>query len=174
MGRTTRDGWRYACIRWKLATFHPDKVRLFSVERREWRLFLPSKVRRNLKKVSDASVVRSAIDSYNVFERAERTREAEAVAARAIDRENARRESEAWFALEPERRREQTKALNRAHLSRFGGSGSAYRQRADHLAERVTHCWACKQGLDSRQDLEHVHCGWLVCTCGACGCGRTI
>ncbi len=36
---------------------------------------------------------------------------------------------------------------------------------------RVTHCYACWQHLDNSVDVECVTCGWILCTCGACGCG---
>jgi hypothetical protein len=37
---------------------------------------------------------------------------------------------------------------------------------------RVTHCYACKTGLDSRQHTNCASCGWIICpACGACGCG---
>ncbi len=37
---------------------------------------------------------------------------------------------------------------------------------------RVTHCYVCKEHLDNLVDLECSACGWIICTCGACGCGR--
>lgn len=37
---------------------------------------------------------------------------------------------------------------------------------------RVTHCYNCKRGLDSRQHAKCSRCGWITCPgCGACGCG---
>jgi hypothetical protein len=36
---------------------------------------------------------------------------------------------------------------------------------------RTTHCYACKEHLDSSLHLECNSCAWLVCYCGACGCG---
>jgi len=36
---------------------------------------------------------------------------------------------------------------------------------------RVTHCWNCKNPLDNSIDLECKSCGWILCSCGACGCG---
>ncbi len=36
---------------------------------------------------------------------------------------------------------------------------------------RVTHCYACKRSLDNTIDVECVACGWILCSCGACGCG---
>ena len=36
---------------------------------------------------------------------------------------------------------------------------------------RTAECYRCKGGLDSVSDIECLACGWLVCACGACGCG---
>jgi len=36
---------------------------------------------------------------------------------------------------------------------------------------RVTHCYECKIHLESGSFLECTTCNWLVCSCGACGCG---
>lgn len=36
---------------------------------------------------------------------------------------------------------------------------------------RVTHCYSCKKPLDNAIDLECVECEWIICKCGACGCG---
>lgn len=38
--------------------------------------------------------------------------------------------------------------------------------------QRKTHCWNCKKYLETGLFLECSSCGWLVCRCGACGCGR--
>jgi hypothetical protein len=37
---------------------------------------------------------------------------------------------------------------------------------------RATHCWSCKSQLNSEMDMACVICGWLLCECGTCGCGR--
>ncbi len=37
---------------------------------------------------------------------------------------------------------------------------------------RKTWCWNCKSDLDNRIQLECNDCGWIICECGACGCGR--
>ncbi len=36
---------------------------------------------------------------------------------------------------------------------------------------RVTHCWSCKKGLDNFIDVTCTKCRWMLCGCGACGCG---
>lgn len=42
---------------------------------------------------------------------------------------------------------------------------------ATNRRRRLTHCYNCKTTLDSSIDVECNECGWLVCDCGACGCG---
>ena len=41
---------------------------------------------------------------------------------------------------------------------------------AERSRGRSTHCYNCQVHLDSNSHLECSTCGWLVCTCGACGC----
>lgn len=36
---------------------------------------------------------------------------------------------------------------------------------------RTAHCWLCRTALDNSIDIECVACGWILCACGACGCG---
>ncbi len=38
-------------------------------------------------------------------------------------------------------------------------------------SRRTTHCYNCKSQLDNAVDVECIACGWIVCWCGACGCG---
>lgn len=35
---------------------------------------------------------------------------------------------------------------------------------------RITHCFRCKNDLETDIDMECIACGWLICVCGACGC----
>lgn len=37
--------------------------------------------------------------------------------------------------------------------------------------KRVTHCYSCRSALDNSINLECKACGWILCSCGACGCG---
>ena len=36
---------------------------------------------------------------------------------------------------------------------------------------RTPKCRGCRRRLDSAEDAKCKACGWLLCTCGACGCG---
>lgn len=35
---------------------------------------------------------------------------------------------------------------------------------------RITHCYSCKTGLTNELYKECRACGWIICSCGACGC----
>lgn len=35
---------------------------------------------------------------------------------------------------------------------------------------RITHCFRCREGLVSSLSNECSSCGWILCSCGACGC----
>lgn len=48
------------------------------------------------------------------------------------------------------------------HWARSSGGGQS---------RRLTHCYSCKVSLDSAHDLQCTRCKWMICTCGACGCG---
>ncbi len=37
--------------------------------------------------------------------------------------------------------------------------------------KRATNCYSCKKHLDNDIDKECRACGWIICFCGACGCG---
>lgn len=36
---------------------------------------------------------------------------------------------------------------------------------------RITNCYSCKKSLDNSVDIECNICRWIICRCGACGCG---
>jgi PP-loop superfamily ATP-utilizing enzyme len=36
---------------------------------------------------------------------------------------------------------------------------------------RKTRCYRCKRKLDSEIDIQCALCHWIICLCGACGCG---
>jgi hypothetical protein len=38
---------------------------------------------------------------------------------------------------------------------------------------RQTHCYLCKNSLDNSVNSECSACRWIICECGACGCGYT-
>ncbi|WP_133300540.1 hypothetical protein [Seongchinamella sediminis] len=62
-------------------------------------------------------------------------------------------------------------ANHSAHLKKLGLASTGTRPRSKQHPIRVTHCWSCTRDLDSTIDLECCSCGWILCRCGACGCG---
>lgn len=67
---------------------------------------------------------------------------------------------------------DQTEAKHAAHLERMGLSNPGVRKSNRPKAHRIAHCWSCKEELDNHRELECAGCGWIICECGACGCGR--
>lgn len=55
------------------------------------------------------------------------------------------------------------------HLRSLGKTGEAKITTPRRL--RSAHCYACKDPLSTEANLECTSCGWLICACGACGCG---
>ncbi len=53
------------------------------------------------------------------------------------------------------------------------GLGFAYKgtRPSDKGKPRTAHCWMCHSALDNSIDIECVACSWILCDCGACGCG---
>jgi len=60
---------------------------------------------------------------------------------------------------------------NRAFLERLGKAAAGTRPRSNQHQPRATHCYACHGRLESTIEFECMGCGWLLCQCGACGCG---
>lgn len=40
--------------------------------------------------------------------------------------------------------------------------------------QRITHCWNCRHHLNNYDHPECLGCGWILCSCGACGCPRVL
>lgn len=60
------------------------------------------------------------------------------------------------------------------HQERIEAQGKAYKglkKRDVNKPLRVTHCYSCKERLDNSIDVECASCNWIICWCGACGCG---
>lgn len=56
--------------------------------------------------------------------------------------------------------------LNESGLPNSGISISNGKQ-----TRRYTHCYKCKKDLDNTIYYECNICKWILCSCGACGCG---
>lgn len=64
--------------------------------------------------------------------------------------------------------------LAERHMNRVIESGKQYqglRRPTGGWRRRFAHCYVCHAHLDNSSDVECVSCGWILCACGACGCG---
>ena len=61
---------------------------------------------------------------------------------------------------------------HKRHLQRVGIRASGEITRNKHKRYRAAKCWACHHPIDNLTMYECSVCsGWIICTCGACGCG---
>ncbi len=67
-------------------------------------------------------------------------------------------------------RRQRAIVRHREYLERHGKKYAGVSENSKR-SHRVTHCYACKAPLDSDLHIECQSCSWLICYCGACGCG---
>jgi hypothetical protein len=76
---------------------------------------------------------------------------------------------------EYERQKAREREIEDAHRKTIQSLGLTYagvRFSSEYgTPRRITHCYACKRNLDNGIELECVACGWILCPCGACGCG---
>ena len=63
------------------------------------------------------------------------------------------------------------KARHAAHLARQAEDEAARRMQKQVSRVRTPVCWNCHRQLDNRLSAECATCGWIICLCGACGCG---
>ena len=60
---------------------------------------------------------------------------------------------------------------HRLKLQAMGKEYSGIRY-SSNKTRRETNCWSCKSPITSENLPECITCGWILCSCGACGCGR--
>lgn len=70
-----------------------------------------------------------------------------------------------------EERRIETKKRHEEFLASFGVPYGGVSLVLTPRKHRITHCYSCKTELDNSIDIECNKCGWIICRCGACGCG---
>lgn len=78
-----------------------------------------------------------------------------------------------FHTLTSEQRIEKAKIAHLAFLERIGKPYFGYADSSVKKFNRVTHCYNCQRHLDNSIDIECKACGWIICPCGACGCGWT-
>lgn len=76
-----------------------------------------------------------------------------------------------WPKYEAILQAEDFELSRRAYFENMGLANPGIHPAQAHRSRRITHCWACKRPLDNAFDVECNSCNWIVCACGACGCG---
>ena len=67
---------------------------------------------------------------------------------------------------------ERIRAAHRQRLEALGIDPTSIDLHSVALRQhRTTRCYACKCHLDSEVFLQCSACQWIICSCGACGCG---
>lgn len=70
-----------------------------------------------------------------------------------------------------EKLKEQVIANHRLRLGRLGIPYKGVLEGSLKKGWRFTHCYSCGHALNNAINSECAVCGWIVCACGACGCG---
>ena len=72
-----------------------------------------------------------------------------------------------------DKREAEKAAFLQRHKEYLEGLGKPFTGTAEPLSKgsRKTHCYVCKEKLDSHFFVQCNSCNWLICHCGACGCG---
>lgn len=66
---------------------------------------------------------------------------------------------------------QQATAKHKLRLDRLGIHYQGTSNAAPGRGRRAAHCYLCKRPLDNAINVECAVCGWIICHCGACGCG---
>ncbi|WP_423679897.1 hypothetical protein [Undibacterium sp. WLHG33] len=130
-------------------------INVYSVKRNLVREFDPAKIRDKVRTV-DGLQREQALEKYFSWKVAN---DAELMSIEYSKLERLR--------IERERTIERHREFLIAHGYKYLGIAVSKKR-----VNRITHCWNCKSHLDNAIDVECVSCGWIVCRCGACGCGR--
>lgn len=132
-----------------------DMIYAYHVDRKEMREYQKDYVKKMLSTVANASrdaAIQSYLEWYKKYGNG------------YVEADRRRKE------IELEDRRKRAIEKHKEYLIKFGKHYSGITQNSDKT-HRVTHCYACKDNLDSSLHIECNSCNWLICYCGACGCG---
>ncbi len=122
--------------------------------------YVPDIVRKNIQRSREPSTIEAATVYFNAWR--ETTGLDWLEAERQYYQLRAEREATGREPSPAERHRERLESIGKQYL----GVRKALPKKL-----RVTHCYSCKQTLSNSIDVECVVCGWILCNCGACGCG---
>ena len=74
------------------------------------------------------------------------------------------------FLIEEKSKLEEAKLIRR-HKEWVESKGITYKGHRESHRFRKAYCYSCTNQIDNRSNKECTGCGWIICNCGACGCG---
>ena len=117
------------------------------------------------------------IDGYGFLERESRDIRVPTLAESTDAREKMKESLAAAARMEAERKQralQETVGRHREFLIRRGivpeDSNLSYCREVISKEFRATGCYNCGELINNADLLECRRCGWIICTCGACGC----
>lgn len=132
------------------------RVSYYSLTQRRPRVFAASAASM-IQEVTDAKRVAKAREEYARREELEAERDEARVAARADV---------------AERQREQVIKLHERYMEGHGLTVEGVKETPEDHKSRRSRCHACGIALDNFAGMVCVTCNEVLCSCGACGCGR--
>jgi hypothetical protein len=133
-------------------------------------------VARTVAKSIDSKGFESAMFSFNEWKNSEhgklwRKSQLEKLESARRASDNLREiEKNARAKIEDDRRGRRTRMLER-HREMIAKNKGEYLGVVDAQPDRMARCYLCSGRLEGRENPECLACGWMICRCGACGCG---
>lgn len=148
---------------------------LWKVEEGEMGKFIAEGIRKVVKPITDKKVKDNIANAYEKWQIQYGKEWLNKERPYYADRKKAEQKKQNVILAKKEAERIANLSLEDRHKERLQNLGIEYQgvRQALNVSEkrRVTHCYACKEPLDNSVDIECVTCGWILCKCGACGCG---
>ena len=146
----------------KLQIAGHEWVNLYSINKDGVRPFERSVVREKIRHASPAEK-EQALRAYAEWEQKDN---GVFVAGELLEKEKKEKERTSDLTNKEHQTRVER---HKKFLDKIGKTGEA--RFVEPCNNRATHCYSCKCNLSSNLNLECTTCHWLICECGACGCG---
>lgn len=149
--------------------------------------YVPSMVRSDIQTLKDTNITTAAISAYEIWKQQEAStwfyEESKYYAERKakekqeenkqvkMKRDTLMQQGHEKLALHQVQFPEKLLERHRNSVEKSGHIYLGVRENNTPRRRRITHCYACKQRIDNTIDIECLACNWILCICGACGCG---
>lgn len=169
MNKSSSDIWVGAFIKTGALILHDPNlqiggrewVNLYSVDHNEIRPFDRSIVREKVRRANHTEYD-YALRAYETWTQKDN---GSFVADELLAKK--RKEEQHSSDLTPKDQRDKINK-HREFLRKTGKSGEE--KIVNARWDRATHCYSCKSSI-TMPNLECTSCNWIICECGACGCG---